>query len=175
MTGAGVTAGPVDGAADDGGGLTGEGEGVAGVGGAAASLDVGVSRFSKKEPTDDVTASQRSRAALTPPAYPDTRRPSPVRSRNPLNSSTASRAMVRKRIGYRRGKEMMRIASVRVRGQGPIGSDRYGTSFRSAASSYRGAVAPFSSSASAIWRKLWPSLRSEALTSRNTASLSISG
>lgn len=104
MTGAGVTAGPVDGAADDGG-LAGEGDGVgvAGVGGAAASLDVGVSRFSKKELTDDVTASQRSRAALTPPAYPETRRPSPVRSRKPLNSSTESRAMVRKRIGCRRG------------------------------------------------------------------------
>ena len=99
-----MTAGPVGGVAD-GGGLAGEGDGVGVVetGGAAASLDGGVSRFSKNELTDDVTASQRSRAALTPPAYPETRRPSPVRSRKPLNSSTASRAMVRKRIGCRRG------------------------------------------------------------------------
>ena len=102
--GAGVTAGPV-GAAADGGGVGGEGDGtgVAEVGGAAASLDGGVSRFSKKVLTDDVTASQRSRAALTPPAYPETRRPSPARSRKPLNSSTASSAIVRKRIGCCKG------------------------------------------------------------------------
>ena len=61
------------------------------------------SRFSKNELTDDVTASQRSRAALTPPAYPEIRRPSPVRSRRPLNSSTASNAIVRKRMGCRKG------------------------------------------------------------------------
>ena len=99
-----MTAGPVDGVAD-GGGLAGEGDGVGAVeiGGAAASLDGGVSRFSKKELTDDVTASQRSRAALTSPAYPVIRRPKPTKSRRPLSSINASRATMRKRMGCRKG------------------------------------------------------------------------
>lgn len=99
-----MTAGPVDGAAD-GGGFAGEGDGAgtAEAGGAAASLDGGVSRFSNKELTDDIAESQRPRAAVMSPAYPEIRRPTPTKSRKPLSSSNASRATVRKRMGCRKG------------------------------------------------------------------------
>lgn len=99
-----MTAGSVDGAAE-GGELAGEGDGMGAVevGGAAASRDGHMIRFSTKELTDDIAASARSRAALTSPIYPDIRRPTPAESRRPLNSITASSAIVRKRMGCRRG------------------------------------------------------------------------
>ena len=99
-----MTAGPADGAAgvDE---LAGEGDGMGAVevGGPAASWDGRMIRFSKNELTDDIIASARSRAALTSPTYPEIRRPNPAKSRRPLNSITASSAIVRKRMGCRKG------------------------------------------------------------------------
>ena len=99
-----MTAGPVDGAAG-GGELAGEGDrmGAVEVGGAVASWDGRVIRFSTKELTDDTAASARSRAVLTSPKYPEIRRSNPAKSRRPLNSITASSAIVRKRMGCRKG------------------------------------------------------------------------
>ena len=99
-----MTAGPVDGAAG-GGELAGEGDGMEAVevGGAAACWDGRMIRFSTKELTDDIAASARSRATLTSPTYSEIRRPNPAKSRRPLNSITASSAIVRKRMGCREG------------------------------------------------------------------------
>lgn len=99
-----MTAGPVGGVAG-GAELAGEGDGMGAVdvGGPAASSDGRMIRFSTKELTDDIAASARSRAALTSPTYPEIRRPSPAKSRRPLNSITASSAIVRKRMGCRKG------------------------------------------------------------------------
>ena len=76
-----MTAGPVEGAAG-GGELAGEGDGMGAleVGGAAASWAGRMIRFSTKELTDDIAASARSLAALTSPAYPEIRRPTPAKS-----------------------------------------------------------------------------------------------
>jgi len=82
-----VTAGPVDGAAG-GGELAGEGDGMGAVevGGAAASWDGRMIRFSTKELTDDIAASARSRAALTSATYPEIRRPTPAKSFRPSSA-----------------------------------------------------------------------------------------
>ena len=99
-----MTAGPVDGVAG-GGELAGDGDvvGAVDVGGPAASWDGPMIRFSTKELTDDIAASARSRAALTSPTYPEIRRPNPAKSCRLLNSITASSAIVRKRMGCRKG------------------------------------------------------------------------
>ena len=99
-----MAAGPVDGVAGVGE-LAGEGDGMGAVevAGPAASWDGRMIRFSTKELTDDIAASARSRAALTSPTYPESRRPNPAKSRRPLNSIIASSAIVRKRMGCRKG------------------------------------------------------------------------
>ena len=99
-----MTVEPVDGVAG-GGELAGEGDGgeAVEVGGPAASWDGRMIRFSTRELTDDTAASARSRAALTSPTYPEIRRSNPAKSRRPLNSKTASSAIVRKRMGCRKG------------------------------------------------------------------------
>jgi hypothetical protein len=102
--GADVTAGPADGVAGVGE-LAGEGDGMGAVevAGPAASWDGRMIRFSTKELTDDIAASARSRAALTSPTYPEIRRPNPAKSCRLLNSITESSAIVRKRMGCRKG------------------------------------------------------------------------
>jgi hypothetical protein len=101
--GADVTAGPAGGVVG-GGELAGEGDGIGaeGVGGAAACSDRRMIRFSKKELTDDIAASERSRAAMTSATYPEICRLTPTRPRV-LNSTTASSATPRNRMGCRNG------------------------------------------------------------------------
>jgi hypothetical protein len=76
--------------------------GAGGVGVGAASWDGRMIRFWTKELSDDIAASVRWRAALTSATYPEICRLTPTKPRL-LNSTTASSATTRNRIGCRSG------------------------------------------------------------------------
>jgi len=151
-----AVAAPLGGGVDgDGSAAGGDGIGVGDVGGAAASCDrLGV-RLSKREPADDNAESTRWRAVLTSAKYPEICWPMVPEPRKTLNSTMASSAIVRNRIGCRSGKKTMRATKLTALSHpGKLGSlsisTGYSNSLFCTGSSYRGAGLPLSSIASAI-------------------------